>query len=60
MDNLTREQLLAYKEEVESARQNIADEFQRLTGAIQFIDAVLADMDARQAETEKQVEGEQP
>ncbi len=42
---MDKEKLLERRAELETARQQVADEFQRLTGAIQLIDALLSEMD---------------
>lgn len=39
-----KDKLLERRAELETARQQVADEFQRLTGAIQLIDALLAEI----------------
>lgn len=42
---LDKEKLLERRAELETARQQVADEFQRLQGAIQLIDALIAEID---------------
>lgn len=42
---MDKEKLLERRAELEAARQQVADEFQRLTGAIQFIDALIAELE---------------
>jgi uncharacterized protein YaaN involved in tellurite resistance len=42
----TREMILARKRELEQAREEARDEFQRLAGAVQLCDAMLAELDA--------------
>ena len=42
---MDKERLLERRAELDAARQQVADEFQRLTGAIQLIDALVAEID---------------
>lgn len=42
----TRDDLISRKAEIQKAMQEVADEFQRLTGASQLCDALIAELDA--------------
>lgn len=50
---LDREKLLARRAELEEARQQVADEYQRLTGAIQLCDALVSELDDADKEKEQ-------
>ena len=45
----TKEMILERKESLEQALQGLADEYQRLIGAIQLCDAMLAEMDSQES-----------
>lgn len=47
---LDKDKLLERRAELETARQQVADEFQRLTGAIQLIDALVSELDDSEQE----------
>lgn len=50
---MDKDKLLERRAELEAARQQVADEFQRLTGAIQLIDALMAEMDDAPAQKQE-------
>lgn len=45
MSSLTRDDLIKRKAEIQTALQQVADEYQRLLGANQLIDALVSEMD---------------
>lgn len=49
---MDKDKLLERRAELEAARQQVADEFQRLTGAIQLIDALVAEFEDVSAKQE--------
>lgn len=54
MDGLTKEQLLQYKADLESALQSIENEYQQTIGALNFCEVLLQGLE--QAEPEKELE----
>lgn len=58
MEAFDRDALLARRAELVQMQQDAANEFQRLTGAIQLCDALLAELD-RPEDAPKQAQGEQ-
>jgi hypothetical protein len=47
-----RDALLSRKAEIEKAMQEVANEFQRLIGAAQLCDALIAELDASEEKKE--------
>lgn len=48
-----RDELTKRKAELQTALQNIADEYQRLLGAIQLIDTLVSELDEAEPENNK-------
>jgi hypothetical protein len=53
VESFNRDQLTSRKAELQAALQQLADEYQRLTGAIQLIDTLISELDEPETENIK-------